>query len=468
LRNKRRRFPSNFQPRLASRLAPRIFPAVPRSWTTEQAVSLAPDAAALKTAQGLASPRKWTVLGQAEDFVWGLAQGSGAQPYQVQIDLTEPAFKCSCPSRKFPCKHGLGLLLLFAGQPNTIPAGTKPEWVVEWATKRAQKATKQEAKASEPSAPPDPAGQAKRREKREANVAQGVAFLDGWLRDLARQGLAAALPAGYGFWDAPARRLIDAQAPGLARRVRALGSAIGGSTGAEEPAIAELGRLYLLVAASQRRADLPAEWHEEIDAQLGWTIDQDELRQRGGVSGTWFVGAQTVREDETILTRTSYLFSSTGETARLLEFSPAAHPSVASIALGRWFDGELVFFPGVQNRRALWKNPPQDSAGGELHFFQVCEDVLAAHAASLAINPLADAMPALVELTPQRHNERWWLRDESGAALPIVASFALGWELLACCGGRPLALVGLWDGFAFTPLTALAEEGLVQLSLRPA
>src|SRR5204862_338024 len=143
---------------------------------------------------------------------------------------------------------------------------------------------------------------------------------------LARQGLAAATPAGYGFWDAPARRLIDAQAPGLARRVRALGSVIGNSMHAEEQAITELGRLYLLVAASQRRAELPSVWQEEIDAQLGWTIDQEELRKREGVNATWFVGAQTVREDEKILTRTSYLFSPAGDIARLLEFSPTSHP----------------------------------------------------------------------------------------------------------------------------------------------
>jgi hypothetical protein len=442
--------------------------AVGRSWTTEQAVSLAPDAAALKTAQSVASPRKWTGLGRDDDFVWGLAQGSGAQPYQVQIDLTEPAFKCSCPSRKFPCKHGLGLLLLFAGQGSAVPAGTKPDWVVEWASKRAEKIAKKETKAAEvAAAPPDPVAQAKRREKREANVAAGVAFLEGWLRDLARQGLAAVQPAGYGFWDMPARRLIDAQAPGLARRVRSLAGVVGASAQTEEPAIAELGRLYLLVAASQRREALTPAWQDEIDAQLGRTIEQDELRSQAGVTGTWFVGAQTVREDEKILTRSSYLFSTTGDTARLLEFSPASHPSLASLALGRWVDGELVYFPGVQNRRALWKRPPQDSAGGSLTFLPRCEDVLAVHAALLAENPFADASPVLVELIPLRSDDRWWLGDESGAALPVVASFALGWELLACAGGRPVRLVGLWDGFAFTPLTALTGEGVLPLSLRP-
>lgn len=454
---------------LATAGARGMFRAVSRSWTTEQAVSLAPDAAALKTAQGLASPRKWTALGRDEDFVWGLAQGSGAQPYQVQIDLTEPAFKCSCPSRKFPCKHGLGLLLLLAGQPSAIAPGAKPEWVSEWAGKRAQKVVKQETKAAEAvAAPPDPTAQAKRREKREANIAQGVAFLDGWLRDLARQGLAAAAPAGYGFWDAPARRLIDAQAPGLARRVRALGSAISNVERAEEPAVGELGRLYLLVAASQRRGELPPAWQEEIDAQLGWTIGQEELRQRAGVKSTWFVGAQTVREEDKILTRTSYLFSAEGRSARLFEFSPASHPSLASLALGRWVEGELVYYPGVQPHRALWKTPPQDTAAGTLTTFSRCEDVLAAHATNLAANPLADALAVVVRLTPQPQGGRWWLRDESGATLPAAESFTLGWELLACSGGRALELVGLWDGFAFTPLTALAEDGLLQLSARPA
>lgn len=442
-----------------------MFRAMGRSWTTEQAASLAADAAALKTAQGVASPRKWTLLGRDDDFVWGLAQGSGAQPYQVQIDLTEPAFKCSCPSRKFPCKHGLGLLLLFASQPAAISTGAKPDWVAEWMAKRAQKAVKQETKAAEAvAAQPDPAAQAKRREKREASVAQGVAFLDGWLRDLVRQGLAAAAPAGYDFWDAPARRLIDAKAPGLARRVRALGSV---AAQADARTVAELGRLYLLVAASQRRAELPPAWQDEIDAQLGWTVEQDELRTRTGVAGTWFVGAQTAREEDKILTRSTYLFSTAGAQARLHEFSPVSHPTLASLALGRWVKGELVYFPGVANRRALWKSPPHDAVAGALPCFTRCEEVLAAHAAALAENPLADALPAAVELVPQQQGDRWWLRDAEGAALPVVASFALGWELLACAGGQALRLIGLWDGFAFAPLTALVDDGLLQLAARP-
>ncbi len=34
-----------------------------------------------------------------EAAVCGLCQGSGKNPYQTQIDLIGPAFRCSCPSR---------------------------------------------------------------------------------------------------------------------------------------------------------------------------------------------------------------------------------------------------------------------------------------------------------------------------------------------------------------------------------
>lgn len=444
---------------------------VARTWTPEQAASLAPDAAALKAGQGLSSPRKWTELGGDGDFIWGLAQGSGANPYQVQVDLGEPAFKCSCPSRKFPCKHGLGLLLLFSAQPGALTGKSRPAWVDEWVAKRAEKAVKQEQRATAEAsgaAAPDPVQQAKRREKREANVAQGLDFLDGWLRDLARQGLAATATAGYQFWDGPARRLVDAQAPGLARRVRELAELMTTRGRPDEQVLAELGRLHLLVSAGRQRATLPPDWQQEIDRQIGWAADQEEVRQSAGIDGSWFVGAQTVREEDKLVARTTYLFSPEGTTAKLIEFSPAARPSVATLALGRWVEGELVFIPGVQARRALWKNPPRDTAGGTLTFLTACADVVSAHAAALAANPLAEASVLLVRLVPELQGARWMLRDAEGKALPVVATFGFGWEIMACAGGAPLALAGLWDGFGFTPLTVFDSGGARSLTASPA
>ncbi|MBW4639863.1 MAG: SWIM zinc finger family protein [Gloeocapsa sp. UFS-A4-WI-NPMV-4B04] len=86
-------------------------------FTNAQILALAPDASSAKNGKTLATLRKWVSLGQNEQVIWGECQGSGKTPYQTQIDLTEIAFKCSCPSRKFPCKHGLGLLLLRSNEP---------------------------------------------------------------------------------------------------------------------------------------------------------------------------------------------------------------------------------------------------------------------------------------------------------------------------------------------------------------
>ncbi|EIP98937.1 SWIM zinc finger-containing protein [Opitutaceae bacterium TAV1] len=434
-----------------------------RVWTSDQATSLAPDASSLKAAQGMASSRKWPSLGHDDDFIWGLAQGSGKEPYQVVVELAGPAFKCSCPSRKFPCKHGLGLLLLWAGQPGAVSASDRPPWVAEWASKRNERVAKQEARAAAQTetasaAPVDPSAQAKRREKRETNIQRGLDQLEGWMADLARQGMAAVATAGYAFWEEPARRLVDAQAAGLARRVRALGAVNRSRPDFEERATVALGRLHLTAAGYRRRSGLGEEWQAELAGQIGWTVDQEELRAQPGIKDRWLVAGQTVTEEERLLARATYLFGASGQVAQLLEFTAAGQPAVSPLAPGRWCEAELVFFPGVQPLRALLKTPPRDVPAVPLHFCEQCVEVISAHAARLAANPLAEPLPVLVRLTPVRSNGRWWLREAEGAALPVAPAFARGWELAACSGGEPLDLAGLWDGFDFLPLGA-ADAG---------
>jgi SWIM zinc finger len=189
-------------------------------WSTDKVLALSPDASSSKSGQQLANAAKWDVLGHSAIALWGECQGSGKLPYRTQIDLTEPAFRCSCPSRKFPCKHGLGLFLIFTGQSDAVPKGNPPDWVQEWLEKRSQTTQKkQEAKADKPV---DPVAQAKRIAQREAKVTAGLAELDLFLRDVVRQGLATVQTQPYRYWDRAAARLVDAQAPVLAKRIRAM------------------------------------------------------------------------------------------------------------------------------------------------------------------------------------------------------------------------------------------------------
>ncbi len=113
-------------------------------------------------------------LGCDDQAVWGECQGSGKNPYQTQINRSEPAFKCSCASRKFPCKHGLGLLLLFANQANQFKQTLPPTWVSDWLTSRTKRAEQKiEKNAGQAEEIADPAAQAKRVASREAKVAAG-------------------------------------------------------------------------------------------------------------------------------------------------------------------------------------------------------------------------------------------------------------------------------------------------------
>src|SRR5437868_2418455 len=70
---------------------------MPTSLTAEQILSLAPDPGSAKAGKGLSNTRKWLSLGCNERAAWGECQGSAREPYQTQIDLAGPVFRCSCP-----------------------------------------------------------------------------------------------------------------------------------------------------------------------------------------------------------------------------------------------------------------------------------------------------------------------------------------------------------------------------------
>lgn len=170
--------------------------------TSDQILALAPDSSSAKAGVALANARKWSGLGANEAAAWGECQGSGKLPYQTRIDLRDIAFKCTGPSRKFPCKHGLGLYLLLASDADLFSDGDAPTWVTEWLTARAGRTERKQQRETAP----DPEAQAKRVAAREAKVAAGLEELELWLRDLVRMGIAGLPSKEYRFWDAPAAR----------------------------------------------------------------------------------------------------------------------------------------------------------------------------------------------------------------------------------------------------------------------
>jgi hypothetical protein len=426
-------------------------------WSTQRVEQMAPDAAAVKAAQSVARPGKWSNLGRDEHLVWGECQGSGATPYQVRVDHVDVSYKCSCPSRKLPCKHSLGLLLMFAGG-SAVPAASPPPFVTEWAEGRAKRADarqkKEDSKESAP--PPDPMAAAKRAGKREARVSAGLDQLEAWLADIVSQGLAAARAQPPAFWAQMAARLVDAQAPGLARRVNELGDRALAETSWQPRLLRSLAELQLLIDAWRNVGNLPPALGAEVRSLIGWTQSQEELRERAGMRDSWqVVGRRQVQDDRLRVQYTWLAGSRDGTLALVLEFAAGTSPLPASYALGQVIDMELVFLEGTPALRAIEKQRhgmaprrlilPQGSDIAELQ---------SRYSNAMAANPWLGTRPFLLgPVHPVMQDDRLYLEDTARRRIPVQEGFALAWHLLALAGAEPLQVFGEWDGAQFEPVT---------------
>ncbi|QKG20623.1 SWIM zinc finger family protein [Actinomadura verrucosospora] len=427
-------------------------------WDRGRIAALAPDAAAATAAVGVARPAKWSGTGCDAETVWGECQGSGKSVYRSSAELTGPAFRCSCPSRKIPCKHVLGLLLLWSD--GTVEAGARPGWVAEWLEQRRERAGRaQERKAAGPKAR-DP----KTAERRERRVEDGLAELDQWLRDQVTHGLAQAEKAPYGLWDDAARRLVDAQAGALSGQVRAL-AAIPRQPGWPDRMLEEYALLRLLVQAYRRRGELPAGLRETVRSRVGFTVAQDDvLRDGERVRDRWCATGSRDSVQDQLTTRRVWLRGrETGRPALVLSFAAPGATLDSSLAVGTEVDAELAFYPGAQPLRALVaeRHGPAVAAvpGGTS-----VAGFLDEHAAALANDPWLERWPATLERVRLARGEGGALHvvDEAGDALPL--RMADPWRLLAVSGGGPVAFAGEWTPDGLRPLAAWqADEGAVLL-----
>ena len=420
-------------------------------------LALASDASSLRAAQLLASGRSWPLTGAEDDSaLWGECLGSTVTPYRTVVDLSGPAYRCSCPSRKFPCKHALALMLLWSD--GTVGTnGGPPDWAASWLAARTATASN----PKEPKAPADPAAALRRAEQREARVASGLTEVDRWLCDQVRQGLAASQRYGYRHWDDIAARMIDAQAPGLAERLRALATVPHSGAGWDGRLLEEYALLRLLAAAGREQAGLRPSLRDTVRSRVGFTVRQaDVLASATPVRDHWHVLARRDLDQDRIRTRRIWLRGRhTGRTALVLSFAPVGESLDDSLTVGTQTDAELAFYPAAVPLRALVATrhdtgpagePPGTTIGG----------LLAGYAAALAKDPWLDTWPAVLAATPARAPVPC-LYDPAGEALPLHPGAGDCWPMFALSGGHPLTLAGEWTPRGLWPLTAWDQSGMV-------
>lgn len=452
-------------------------------WSAEQVLALAPDAASSRAGSKLVDPAPWSATGAGRGAVWGECKGGGCTPYRTAVDVEGadgPAFTCSCPSRKSPCKHALGLLLRRArAAEESGPAaeeGTEPpEWVSTWLDSRRDG----RAPARRPRGHGEPragAGTAGRRaevrtRRRAQRMAAGATELEQRLADFLRGGLAGADRAGFAPWEEMSARMVDAQAPGLASRVRELGGVPSSGVDWPERLLSECSLLHLLDRALLGLDSLPEPMASTVRARVGLTVEAAGLLadESARVTDDWLVVARHDTEEGRLTARRSWLYGRrTSRPALLLSYGVAGRSPEPALPVGSSFDANLFFYPGAPSLRAVLGERrgtacPFEPAGG------TAEEALAAYGAALRDDPWLEALPAVlrgvVPVPDTSTGSIAQLADAEGQALPVAPgspAHAL-WRLAAVSGGEPVTVFGTCGHRGFSPYTTWREGRTVQL-----
>jgi hypothetical protein len=170
---------------------------------------------------------------------------------------------------------------------------------------------------------------------------------------------------------------------------------------------------------------------------------------------------QVVEETERGKTQRTWLNGlGSGRTALILQFSFAGQPFGERFVVGSHQEADLAFWPGVYPQRAQVRARTGDITPfrGEWPGVASIDDFLTSVAGALGRQPWLEHFPAqLHAVAPicQDDGVRWFVRDSTGHALPLLGTDH--WLLLALSGGHPLHLVGEWSNGALRPLGALTD-----------
>jgi len=412
--------------------------------------NLAPDQSSLKAAAGLTKPNKWSGIGASADGVslWGACAGSGANPYRVMADLSDLGSKCTCPSRKFPCKHVLAMLWMHVDGTIAFSPSEPPEWVTDWLGRRrkgtnaapatgASVAAKdmRAALAAEPDTPDDPkaaerrqAASEKRARETRATIADALDALDQWIGDQLRLGLSGFLDEATARCRRIAARMVDGKAQTLGGRIDELPSRLLAVPAGDRVrnAVAELSKLVLLARAWRMAPDDP-----EIARAVGSAETREQVLENAAtlrVTSCWeVVGERIETRRDGLVSQTTWLLNLAEESPRfatLVDYLPASSGKRGSaFTVGEQFEGELAFYAARAPLRALLVRRSDRLAEGSRRGWHVpTETIGAVISAGLEREPWLSDLPVLLpegRIAMDDSAQAWWRGAASDLALPV-------------------------------------------------
>lgn len=391
--------------------------------------------------------------------MWGKCQGSGANAYQVAVDLTGPTAKCSCPSRKYPCKHALALLLMWAhgAQLAGTPSGVVTDWQASLRDKPAPRADRVV----------DPQAAAARREQRLVRMVAGAQVLSDWLADVAQAGVASLSDRDSGWWAHSSARMTDAQLPGVGTRIADLAQVVGVGSDWVDVVVLELGMAHLATRVLGNWERLGASERADLRVFLGWPATSEELSAAQRVAGVWHVvGARRDLTGRVAAQRTWLVERGSGRLGLVLDFAGPGGTLAVPALVGSVLVGEVVVYPGsAPNRVRLGESlTTGDDPGGALRGAVAVGEALALATGWWAVNPWPWRQPVcLAGVRLAQVGGAAAVMDDAGDAV-LLDPRADVHQLRAVTGGARCDLFGEVDRVGrLLPLAVGFDGGMVGL-----
>lgn len=447
-------------------------------WSTDKIAALAPDPSTEKRGRGLATLKNWTEIGYDGQYLWGMCKGSGSRPYQTQIDTQAPAFSCTCPMiYNPPCKHSLGLFLLWAENP-PAEKSQAPDWVEAWIQKRAAQAIKKNATKEKEKSPEEIAksqqDKNKRWEKRVALMQDGIQGLEQWLTDLVGQGAANAEIFSASFWEHIAARLVDAKLPRLGTYLKETYQLIHKHPDWASLLTQRIGHLYLIVRAFQKQATLSEPLLDELFSQAGLSVQKSELLAEQPLrTGEWAVMSVEMLTDAENRSYRKVWLAGLGQpdNACVIDYVFGNQQLEQYFMVGAKISADLVYYPSAYPQRAIVANfetQPQPAVWdtNRLQAYPDLSAFLESFAQAIAANPFLESLPCFLEgLVPYlQPNKEFVFLDNQHHILPIPSlSQKFMYRLFAISAGKPLKVFGEWANNCFRPISFLYEGEICML-----
>jgi len=210
----------------------------------------------------------------------------------------------------------------------------------------------------------------------------------------------------------------------------------------------------------ERRETLSHELQQDVRNWIGFTQNQEELKEQQGVTDTWLVLAKQVSEDDNLSIEKYWLHgTASGQPALILQFLIRGQGGQLALTPGIYIQAELVFYPSAVPLRALIKRQINADSVAPGKIFSGWKEIAASETTANALSPFTSIKPYVIkQVTPALYQQRWWLADKNNDMISISESFKNIWKLLAISGGKFVTVAVIGKEKEYEPVGVWVNE----------